>query len=167
MDTARRRSRRQRVEADSQKAARRVAVWIVGLMAVGLIAFVLKHRAGILPWQRVPPYYASVERAKPFPKTLSPSAFSNPKVARAYEIAKRIPEVLVQQPSYCVFVRRHHHSLLECFTTDDAARCEVCVKEVYLADEMNRAGKSVAAIRASIIAGEWRSVKVEEAGPGE
>ena len=112
-------------------------------------------------WRPVPEYYTSVQRAKPFPKTLPPSAFSDPTVERAYEIAQRIPEVLVQQPSYCAFVEWHHESLLECFRTNDAARCKVCLQEAYLADKLNRSGKSAAEIRSSIIAGDWRTVKLE------
>ena len=164
MGTGRRLSRRKRLKVNSRKAARPVVIWIVGLLALGLAAFLLRQRFGLLRWQRVPPYYASAEQAKPFPKTLPPSAFNAPKMIRAYEIATRIPDVLVQLPSYCVFVRRHHHSLLECFTNDDAVRCDVCVKEVYLADEMSRGGKSPSAIRAAIISGAWKSMKVEGNG---
>ncbi len=155
-------SRRQRFKVAGRKATIQVVLSIVALLAFGLATFLVRRHAGLLPWQRVPPFYASVDRAKALPKTLPPSAFGDPRVARAYEIAKRIPEVLVQQPSYCILARRHHHSLLECFSTNDAAYCgQVCLKEAYLADEMNRAGKSAAEIRSSIIAAEWRSVKLE------
>ncbi len=155
-------SQRKRFHATNRKATVRVVLSIVALLAFGLATFFVRRHAGLLPWQRVPPYYASVDRAKPLPKTLAPSAFSDQRVARAYEIAKRIPEVLVQQPSYCLLARRHHHSLLECFSTNDAAYCgQVCLQEAYLTDELNRAGKSAAEIRSSIIAGEWRSVKIE------
>jgi hypothetical protein len=143
------------------KAALRVVLSIVVLFAVGLTAFYMRGSLGSLRWRPVPEYYTSLQRATPFPKTLPPAAFSDPTVARAYEIAKRIPEVLVQQPSYCAFVERHHESLLECFRTNDAARCKVCLQEAYLADKMNRSGKSAAEIRTSIIAGEWRSMKLE------
>jgi hypothetical protein len=52
--------------------------------------------------------------------------------------------------------------LLDCFRTNDAAYCgQICLKEAYLANELRRAGKSAAEIRSSIIAGEWRSVKLE------
>lgn len=155
-------SRRKRFHVTSRKATLRVVLSIVVLLAFGLATFFVRKYAGLLPWQRVPPYYASVDRAKPLPGTLPPSTFSDQRVARAYEIAKRIPEVLVQQPSYCLLARRHHHSLLECFGTKDAAYCgQICVKEAYLADELNRAGKSAQEIRSSIIAGEWRSIKFE------
>jgi hypothetical protein len=155
-------SRRKRISVAGRKATIQVVLSIVALLAFGLATFYMRRSAGLLPWQRVPLYYDSVEQAKPFPKTLQPSAFRDPKVAGAYEIANRIPEILVQQPSYCLLAQRHHHSLLDCFRTNDAAYCgQICLKEAYLTDELNRAGKSAAEIRSLIIAGEWRSVKLE------
>ena len=155
-------SRRKRVAVTGRKATIQVVLSIVALLAFGLATFYARRHAGLLPWQRVPLYYTSLERAKPFPTTLQPSAFSEPKIARAYEIAKRIPDVLVQQPSYCLLSQRHHHSLLDCFRTNDAAHCgQICLKEAYLADELSRAGKSPQEIRSAIIAGVWRSVKLE------
>ena len=153
-------SRRKRFST-SRNATLRAVLSIVVLLAVGFTAFYMRGRVGAFQWRSTPEYYTSVQRAKPFPKTLPPSAFGDPTVARAYEIAKRIPDVLVQQPSYCFFVDRHHESLLECFRTNDAARCKVCLMEAYLADKMNRSGKSAAEIRSVIIAGGWRSVKLE------
>ena len=155
-------SRRKRLGVTERKATIPVVLSIIALLAFGLGTFFIRQKLGLLPWQRVPLYYASAEKAKPFPKTLQPSAFSDPKVARAYEIAKRIPEVLVQQPSYCTLGRTHHHSLLDCFRTNDAAYCgQICLKQVYLADELSRAGKSAVEIRSSIMAGDWRHVSLE------
>ena len=154
-------SRLKRLSLTSRKVTLRVVLSIVILLAVGLTAFYMRGRVGSFRWRPDPEYYTSVQRAKPFPKTLPPVAFSDPTVARAYEIATRIPEVLVQQPSYCAFVERHHESLLECFRTNDAARCKVCLQEAYLADKLNRSGKSAAEIRTSIMAGEWRGIKLE------
>ncbi len=152
--------RRRSLRAETRSAAVWTILSVIALAVVGLTMFFIRNRAGLLPWQRVPPYYSSVARAKPFPKTLSPSEFSDPSIARGYEIAQRIPEVLVQQPSYCRMLR-HHHSLLACFVTTDAARCQGCLQEAYLADRMTLAGKSPEQIRNSIIAGEWRNVRLE------
>ncbi len=155
-------SRRKRIGATERKATIPVVLSIVALLAFGLGTFYMRRHLGLLPWQRVPLYYASVEKAKPFPKTMPPGEFSDPKVAGAYEIAKRIPEVLVQQPSYCTLGRTHHHSLLDCFRTNDAAHCgQICLNEAYLVDELSRAGKSAVEIRGSIIAGDWRQVTIE------
>lgn len=154
-------SRRYRAKANIRRAAWQVALCVAALLILGLAVYVFRERFRLLPWQQVPHYYSSAEQARPLPPTLPPAAFQDPRVARAYVIAKRIPEVLVQQPSYCLLMRRHHHSLPACFVTDDANRCQICLKESYLADELDRAGKSAAEIRASIIAGEWRSIKLE------
>ena len=155
-------SRRKRFHETSRKATSRLVVSMVALFAFVLAVFFIRRHAGLLSWQRVPPYSVSIDQTKPLPKTLPPSEFSDPRITGAYAIAKRIPEVLVQQPSYCLLVRRHHHSLLECFITNDAAYCgQVCIKEAYLADELNRAGKSASEIRSSIIAGDWRRVRIE------
>ena len=155
-------SRRKRLAVTGRKATVQVVLSIVALLAFGLATFYARRHAGLLPWQRVPLYFASVDQAQPFPTTLPSSTFSDPKIAHGYEIAKRIPDVLVQQPSYCLLSQRHHHSLLDCFRTKDAAYCgQICLKEAYLADQLNRAGKSPAEIRTSIIAGEWRGITLE------
>lgn len=148
-----------------RKASGQVAVSVTVLLIIGLAAYVFRERFGMLPRQRIPHYYSSVEKARPIPTTLPPTAFQDARVARGYAIAKRIPEVLVQQPSYCLLMQRHHHSLLACFVTDDAQHCQTCVKEAYLADELDRAGKTATEIRASIIAGEWRKIKLEGPAP--
>jgi hypothetical protein len=153
-------SRRQRFRAESRRAALWTALSVIALLGVGLAMYSVRKGFGILPWQRVPPYFSSVKQGRPLPKTLPPSGFIDPKVARGYEIARRIPEILVQQPSYCRLLR-HHHSLLDCFSTYDAARCQVCLQEAYLTDRMTQMGKSPAEIRRSIIAGDWQKVGLE------
>jgi hypothetical protein len=73
------------------------------------------------PVERVPPYYLSAEAAQPYPRTLSPTLFAIPPVARAYETARRIPGVLAQQPCYCWCDKFGHGSLLDCYATDHGA----------------------------------------------
>lgn len=69
----------------------------------------------------VPPFHPSPEAARPLPKTVPGSLFSFPVVARAYNIAERIPEVLAQQPCYCWCDKFGHGSLLDCYKTDHGA----------------------------------------------
>jgi hypothetical protein len=69
----------------------------------------------------VPPYHLSAEAAKPYPRTLPPTLFAIPPVARAYEIAQRIPGVLAQQPCYCWCDKFGHGSLLDCYASDHGA----------------------------------------------
>ena len=69
----------------------------------------------------VPPFYASVEAAKPLTQTLAPERFHIPVVAKAYRVAREIPEVLAQQPCYCWCDKFGHASLLDCFATEHGA----------------------------------------------
>jgi len=70
----------------------------------------------------VPAYHATAEAARPLPATLSPDLFAAlPVVARAYRIARRIPDVLAQQPCYCHCERMGHVGLLDCYRSDHGA----------------------------------------------
>lgn len=165
---------------DPTKDKRRVPTGILGAMAIvlaGGLALVLvgkpdnqePSRARVVApaapapssnRERIPPFHENAEEAKPFPKTLSPSLFPNPVVARAYRIAGEIPEVIAQQPCYCYCDGYGHGSLLDCFKDGHGAGCTVCVKEVLLANQMTQLGKTPAAIRQAIIGGQWRAVDV-------
>ena len=107
----------------------------------------------------VPAHFQTERDAAPLPETLSAKLFSDPKLARVYEIAQRIPAVLAQQPCYCYCDRGHgHRSLLDCQRDDHSASCAVCRKEVLLSDRLTRMGLSAKEIRASIIRGDWKEV---------
>ena len=107
----------------------------------------------------VPAHYQSEREAQPLPKTLSAKLFSDPKMARIYEIAQRIPAILAQQPCYCYCDRGHgHRSLLDCQRDDHSAGCAVCRKEVLLADRMSRMGLNAKEIRGAIVRGDWKMV---------
>jgi len=68
--------------------------------------------------RRIPSHFESADSGRPFPKTLSPEIFDDPVVVKAYEVARAIPDVLVQQPCYCWC--EGHGSLLGCHTTRHA-----------------------------------------------
>ncbi|MEJ2007592.1 MAG: CYCXC family (seleno)protein [Acidobacteriota bacterium] len=109
----------------------------------------------------VPPYYSSASAAKPYPK-LIPAAYYQryPLVERAYKDAAEIPGVLAQQPCYCHCNSIGHHSLLDCYASDHASRCLICIKEALLARQMTRRSETPAEIRQAIIHGIWQSVDV-------
>lgn len=70
----------------------------------------------------VPPYYASAEAAKPFPRLVPASRYRGyPLVQRAYQVAAEIPEVIAQQPCYCYCDKFGHASLLDCYASDHGA----------------------------------------------
>ena len=111
------------------------------------------------PAAPIPAHYENERDAQPLPPTLAASVFSDPKLAKIYEIAQRIPAVLAQQPCYCYCDRGHgHRSLLDCQRDNHSAGCAVCRKEVLLADRMTRMGLSAKEIRASIVRGDWKQV---------
>jgi hypothetical protein len=97
----------------------------------------------------VPPYFKQAEDAKPFPKTLDPSQFLPGEIREAYSIAREMPDVLAQQPSYCR--RPAIPSLLHCFKNLEATNCEMCVEEARLAGQLIHQGKSAPEIRAAIV----------------
>lgn len=70
----------------------------------------------------VPHYYDDPEKAKPFPQTLDPTTFRDPAAKAAYTTARRIPDVLAQQPCYCFCDQGFGHgSLLHCHKDDHSA----------------------------------------------
>jgi len=103
----------------------------------------------------VPVHYDRAGDAMPFPETLEPASFKQTEVREAYQRAKEIPEVLAQQPCYCYCQRKGHRSLLDCFKTDHAASCSICIREALLAAQMHRQQKSAEEIRRAITQGPW------------
>jgi hypothetical protein len=103
----------------------------------------------------VPVHYDRAGDAMPFPATLEPASFKQTEVREAYQTAKEIPEVLAQQPCYCYCQRKGHRSLLDCFKTDHAASCSICVREALLAAQMHRQQKLAEEIRRAITQGPW------------
>jgi hypothetical protein len=87
-----------------------------------------------------------------------------PYQTHAYELAAKIPNVIYQQPCYCYCDRgMGHSSLHSCFAGTHGAQCGTCLKELYYTYQMNKQGKTVKGIRASIIKGEWKQVDLESA----
>ena len=112
---------------------------------------------------RVPHYFWDAKAAQPLPRTLEPAGFSNRDVVAAYRAAKKIPEVLAQQPCYCHCDRNMgHRSLLDCFASAHASECDICVKEALFAMQEFRKGKSPGQIRAEIIQGGWKTIQFQD-----
>jgi hypothetical protein len=69
----------------------------------------------------------------------------------AYEAAKECPELCANLFCYCGCDRTNHHSsLLDCFTTDHSADCQICRDEVFLALGMKKQGKTLSEIQSAI-----------------
>ncbi len=76
---------------------------------------------------------------------------SFPRAREAYQIAAASPHVLDGLYCYC-HCSQHagHYSLLDCFASDHAAGCDVCMGEAEIAHEMTRQGASLGDIRAEV-----------------
>ncbi len=109
--------------------------------------------------ESVPPFYASVAQAQPLPATLEPNTFQEPQVQAAYTTARQKPAILAQQPCYCGCERQGHRSLLDCFKSEHAAKCSICVREANYAHELDARGKCAVEIRNSIVQTDRKSLE--------
>lgn len=76
---------------------------------------------------------------------------ANPDIAETYRMAAAIPQVLDGLYCYCDCSKNlDHYSLLECYQSDHAAGCDVCLGEAAMAYRMTQQGQSLAAIRKAI-----------------
>jgi hypothetical protein len=134
----------------------------VAVAVAGAIFYVFIPRPGTTgPQSHIPSYFMTAEAAKPLPQTLDPNQFSNKSVVTAYQAVKKDPQVLAQQPCFCHCDRKMgHRSLLSCFVTRHAAKCDVCVREAIFAMQEQQKGKTAEQIRAEIIHGDWRAVEI-------
>jgi hypothetical protein len=90
-------------------------------------------------------------------------AFQRDYQVHAYELASKIPNVIYQLPCYCYCDRLGHGSLRTCYETTHAAHCAACLKELYLAYQMNKKHKTPAQIRAAVINGDWEKIDLDTA----
>jgi hypothetical protein len=82
--------------------------------------------------------------------TLSPAYFVGP-AAKAYRVAKEIPEVLDSLHCYCECKKNFgHKSLLTCYVDRHAEYCSVCIDEALMAYQLHKEGKDVVSIRKAV-----------------
>lgn len=85
-------------------------------------------------------------------KIVSASSYAAyPRVEEVYREAALVPQVLDGIYCYCE-CKEHmgHYSLLDCYKSDHAAGCDVCLSEGQMAYEMTQQGKSLYQIRAAV-----------------
>ena len=74
-----------------------------------------------------------------------------PRIASIYRAAAEDPQLLDGLYCYCNCAEHAgHYSLLECFSSDHAAMCDVCLNEAETAFEMSRHGTDLEVIRTGI-----------------
>lgn len=156
------RTKKRNAKADNWKL-----LWLLAavVILINITAFYFAYRRSDTKTAapRVPHYFANSKAAQPLPKPLEPTRFSNRDVVAAYHAAKKIPEVLAQQPCYCHCDRNMgHRSLLDCFASAHASECDICVKEALFAMQEFRKGKSPDQIRAEIVQGGWKTIQFQD-----
>ena len=139
---------RKRGGPGAAEAQRRRGMWImVGCIAAGLLGVSIManlSRSG----SPHPTPRAAVDQ----PDVISAARYADfPRVVRAYELAAAVPMILDGLYCHChCSEHSDHYSLLDCFASDHAARCDVCMSEAVIGHDMSRDGASLDEIRAQI-----------------
>ncbi|HKJ01506.1 MAG TPA: CYCXC family (seleno)protein [Longimicrobiales bacterium] len=123
--------------------------WLVA--AVSVAAFVTVSMAVPLGFGRHT-HHPAPRTATAQPQVVPSTRFSQwPRVAQTYQLAAATPMILDGLYCYCRCSEHSgHYSLLDCFASDHAARCDVCMSEAVIGYQMSRNGASLDAIRAEV-----------------
>ncbi|MGB9381274.1 CYCXC family (seleno)protein [Candidatus Binatus sp.] len=79
--------------------------------------------------------------------TLDPNQFMGP-AKQAYQVAERNPALLSQLHCYCGCDRTYgHRNLLDCYRGDHGSKCEICIGEALMAQQLSEQGSPVEQIR--------------------
>ncbi|MCI0603292.1 PCYCGC domain-containing protein [bacterium] len=99
---------------------------------------------------KIPPFNVDVDNVtlQPVkdPATVSPAAKAS------YVVVQNDPKLIAQLPCFCYCERFGHTSLHDCFVSDHAEICDICMKEALQADQLAKQGLSPLEIRETIIA---------------
>jgi len=99
---------------------------------------------------RMPPFLLPEQLAALQP-TKDPMTV-NPGAMTAYQVAKQKPALLAQLPCFCYCDRYGHASLHDCYVSDHAQSCDICLKEALEADQLDKQGMPANQIRDVIVA---------------
>jgi Protein of unknown function with PCYCGC motif len=122
--------------------------WIYGL--AGLLLFAIGYRLMNPPaaYGSHPEPRAGITSSKVRPAS---EFAAQPDVARAYAVAKEVPEVLDGLYCHCDCSKHaHHRSLLTCFESEHGSMCDICMGEALLAYKLAQEGKTLEQIRVAI-----------------
>jgi len=82
--------------------------------------------------------------------TLDPKQFVGP-ARQAYQVAEKNPGLLAQLHCYCGCDRVYgHQNLLDCYRGDHGSKCEICIGEALMAQQLSEQGSPVEQIRDAI-----------------
>jgi hypothetical protein len=99
---------------------------------------------------KMPPFYANLENVT-LPPIKDPSTVG-PAAKASYVVAQNDPQLIAQLPCFCYCERFGHTSLHDCFVSDHAETCDICMKEALHANQLSKQGMSSVEIRDTIVA---------------
>ena len=133
---------RRRGKRGSGRPRRRLsAYWLIaGAVVVALSLVVVPDASAHHPDPRPTVTKADVKSASDYR--------AYPRVAGVYRQASAIPQVLDGLYCYCQCSEHSgHYSLLDCFRSDHAAGCDICLSEAATAYRMSQDGQTLDEIR--------------------
>lgn len=120
--------------------------FIAGACVLALVMVVGLHRPGHAAVHPDPRAGVTAERV--LPPSMLPDSRG---VLEAYAAARNAPQILDGLFCYCQCARNFgHRSLLTCFESDHGSRCDICMREATLANELAARGRSLQQIRDAI-----------------
>ena len=101
--------------------------------------------------QQAAPSVAATADAGATNKVLDARGFRDARVRDAYVAAKKYAHVLENIYCYCKCKENiGHRALVECFETEHASHCDVCMNEAIIAARMTEQGKNPKEIQKAI-----------------
>ena len=96
--------------------------------------------------------HPEVRAAQLQPQLMRPERYSNfERAKQAYAIAAAMPHLVDGLYCHCDCEGHSgHYSLLDCYASDHAAACDVCMKEVEIAFAMSQDGATLDDIRSEL-----------------
>jgi hypothetical protein len=126
----------------------KVPIWIYGLLLMLAVVAVWRFAGPRSAMAAHPPPRDGITAAQVVP---AQRYSSDPRIARVYAMAARIPNVLDGLYCHCECSKHAgHRSLLTCFESDHGAMCDVCLGEAEIAFRMSQDGKSLEEIRSAV-----------------
>lgn len=131
------------VKSGKSSRRKRTAFGILAVIAAALFVLVSNRGAGAHPKPRPDASAEDVVHHSHYD--------AYPRIASVYRQAARVPQVLDGLHCYCECASHSgHYSLLDCFKSDHAASCDICLTEAALADDLSREGKSLDEVRDAV-----------------
>jgi uncharacterized protein with PCYCGC motif len=126
------------------------ALWLAALLLAGCSGADSSREPEASPAAQSPPSVVAAPDAGAN-HVLDPAGFTDERVRNAYQAAKKYAHVLESIYCYCRCKENiGHRALVECFESEHAAHCDVCMNEAIIAARMTEQGKTPKEIQKAI-----------------